>query len=64
MARLRKQIPIVVEALRKTKERYKRNFDHLAATSMFRVRSAFISRLKGCKSHAMGHAGMPLPSSL
>jgi len=32
MARLRKQIPIVVEALRKTQQRYKRNFDHLVAT--------------------------------
>jgi len=32
MARLRKQIPIVVEALRKTQQRYKRNFDHRVAT--------------------------------
>jgi len=33
-------------------------------TCMFRVRSAFISRLKGYKSHNMGHDGLPLPSSL
>jgi len=32
MARLRKQVPIVVEALRKTQERYKRNFDQRVAT--------------------------------
>jgi len=32
MARLREQIPIVVEALRKTQQRYKRNFDHRVAT--------------------------------
>jgi len=32
MARLRKQIPIVVAALRKTQQRYKRNFDHRVAT--------------------------------
>jgi len=32
MARLRKQIPIVVEALRKKQQRYKRNFDHRVAT--------------------------------
>jgi len=32
MARLRKQIPIVVEALRKTQQGYKRNFDHRVAT--------------------------------
>jgi len=32
MARLRKQIPIVVEALRKTQQRYKGNFDHRVAT--------------------------------
>jgi len=32
MARLSKQIPIVVEALRKTQQRYKRNFDHRFAT--------------------------------
>jgi len=32
MARLRKQIPIVVEALRKTQQRYKRNSDHRVAT--------------------------------
>jgi len=32
MARLRKQIPIAVEALRNTQQRYKRNFDHLVAT--------------------------------
>jgi len=32
MARLRKQIPVVVEALRKTQQRYKRNFDHRVAT--------------------------------
>jgi len=32
MARLRKQIPIVVEALRKTQQRYKCNFDHRVAT--------------------------------
>jgi len=32
MARLRKQIPIVDEALRKTQQRYKRNFDHRVAT--------------------------------
>jgi len=32
MARLRKQILIVVEALRKTQQRYKRNFDHRVAT--------------------------------
>jgi len=31
MARLRKHIPIVVEALRKTQQRYKRNFDHRVA---------------------------------
>jgi len=27
MAKLRRQIPAVVEALRKTQQRYKRNFD-------------------------------------
>jgi len=32
MARLRKHIPIVVEALRKTQQRYKRKFDHRVAT--------------------------------
>jgi len=32
MARLRKQIPIAGEALRKTQQRYKRNFDHRVAT--------------------------------
>jgi len=32
MARLRRQIPIVVEALRKTQQRYKREFDHRVAT--------------------------------
>jgi len=32
MARRRKQIPIVVEALRKTLQRYKGNFDHRVAT--------------------------------
>jgi len=32
MARLRKQIPIVVEALRKTQQRCKRNLDHRVAT--------------------------------
>jgi len=32
MARLRKQIPIEVETLRKTQQRYKRNFDHRVAT--------------------------------
>jgi len=32
MARLRKQITIVVEALRKTQQRYKRNFDHRVTT--------------------------------
>jgi len=32
MARLRRQIPVVVEALRKTQQRYKRNFDHRVAT--------------------------------
>jgi len=32
MARLRKQIPIIVEALRKTQQRCKRNFDHRVAT--------------------------------
>jgi len=32
MARLRKKIPIVVEALRKTQQRYKLNFDHRVAT--------------------------------
>jgi len=32
MARLRKQTPIVVEALRKTQQRYKRNFDYRVAT--------------------------------
>jgi len=32
MARLHKQIPVVVEALRKTQQRYKRNFDHRVAT--------------------------------
>jgi len=32
MPRLRKQIPIVVEALRKTQQRYKHNFDHRVAT--------------------------------
>jgi len=31
-ARLRRQIPVVVEALRKTQQRYKRNFDHRVAT--------------------------------
>jgi len=31
MARLRRQIPVVVEALRKTQQRYKRNFDHRVA---------------------------------
>jgi len=32
MARLRRRIPVVLEALRKTQQRYKRNFDHRAAT--------------------------------
>jgi len=32
MARLRRKIPVVVEALRKTQQRYKRNFDHRVAT--------------------------------
>jgi len=32
MARLRRQIPVVVEALRKTQQRYKSNFDHRVAT--------------------------------
>jgi len=32
MAHLRKQTPVVVEALRKTQQRYKRNFDHRVAT--------------------------------
>jgi len=32
MARRRKQIPIVDEALRKTLQRYKGNFDHRVAT--------------------------------
>jgi len=32
MARLRRQIPVVIEALRKTQQRYKRNFDHRIAT--------------------------------
>jgi len=32
MARLRKQIPIAVEALPKTQQRYKRHFDHRVAT--------------------------------
>jgi len=32
MARLREQIPIVFEALRKTQQRYKRTFDHRVAT--------------------------------
>jgi len=32
MARLRRQIPVVVEALPKTQQRYKRKFDHRVAT--------------------------------
>jgi len=32
IARLRKQIPIVIEALRKTQQRHNRNFDHPVAT--------------------------------
>jgi len=32
MARLRRQIPVVIEALRKTQQRYKRNFGHRVAT--------------------------------
>jgi len=32
MALLRRQIPVVVEALRKTQQRYKRSFDHRVAT--------------------------------
>jgi len=32
MARLRRQIPVVVEALRKTQQHYKRNFKHKVAT--------------------------------
>jgi len=32
MARPRRQIPVVVEALRKTQQRYKRDFDHRVAT--------------------------------
>jgi len=32
MARRRRQIPVVVEALRKTQQRYKRNSDHRVAT--------------------------------
>jgi len=32
MARLRRQIPVVVEALRKTQQQYKRKFDHRVAT--------------------------------
>jgi len=32
MARLLKQIPVAVEALRKTRQRYTRNFDHRVAT--------------------------------
>jgi len=32
IARLRRQIPVVVEALRKTQQRYKRNVDHWVAT--------------------------------
>jgi len=32
MARLRKQIPIVVQALRKTQQRYNRKFDHRVET--------------------------------
>jgi len=32
MARLRRQIPVVVEALRKTQQSYKRNFEHRLAT--------------------------------
>jgi len=33
-------------------------------TRMFRVPSTFINRCEGCKSHTMGHAGLPLPTSL
>jgi len=32
MARLRRQIPVLVEALRKTQQRYKLDFDHRVAT--------------------------------
>jgi len=32
MARLRRKIPVVVEALRKTQQRYKHNFNHRVAT--------------------------------
>jgi len=38
MARMRKEIPIVVETLRKTQQRYKRNFDHRVATSNANVK--------------------------
>jgi len=32
MARIRRQIAVVVKALRKTQQRYERNFDHRVAT--------------------------------
>jgi len=38
MAKLRQQIPAVVEALQKTQQRYKRNFDSNVGTSNKRVR--------------------------
>jgi len=61
MARLRRQIPVVVEALRKTQQRYKRNFDHRVVTRNADVKigdyvyTANHDRQNKLQSKAIGH---------